>query len=316
MLIVVLANILDRLIDINVKSGRFSQGITKFHSSFAPNVSILSYLERIQKYANCSDACLIVALIYIDRLIEARKFTICSLNIHRLLITCVMVVIKFFEDEFFKNSFYAKLGGIPSWEINYLEIELLQLLNFNLFVDHTLFDKYYSELSVNIRQLCVPRALSPMHDANAIALNAHAAYANATARSVNFVNTGGNFFFNNDGTIGNTQVDTRRPEQTWALGRKRGDSVFDFNGLNANAKANNSQLRAKTPQLPVPIPRVPTAGIAQNNRFLEAQVQVDGFNNSVSTSSLIPVSVVYLQHQHKNWFPSNYHVYSTAIGYR
>ena len=113
-------------------------------------------MERIKGYANCDDSVFIVALIYIDRLIESRKFVISSLNIHRLLITCVMVAVKFFEDEFFKNSFYAKLGGIPGWEINCLEIELLRLLNFNLFIDSSLYHKYFTELSVNLQMIVPP----------------------------------------------------------------------------------------------------------------------------------------------------------------
>lgn len=149
MLVKVLARVLERLIDINVKSNSSNnrnQEVTKFHSSYAPDVSILSYLERIKKYAKCHDSCFIVSLIYIDRLIEMQSFLLSPLNIHRLLITCVMVAAKFFEDDFFKNTYYAKLGGVPGWEINCLEIELLRLLNFSLYVKSDVYAKYHSEL--------------------------------------------------------------------------------------------------------------------------------------------------------------------------
>jgi hypothetical protein len=33
-----------------------------------------------------------------------------------------MLAVKFYEDDFFKNTFYAKLGGIPNWEMNCLEV--------------------------------------------------------------------------------------------------------------------------------------------------------------------------------------------------
>jgi hypothetical protein len=42
---------------------------------------------RINKYAKCSPNCFIVALIYIDRLIEIRNIVLTSLNVHRILIT-------------------------------------------------------------------------------------------------------------------------------------------------------------------------------------------------------------------------------------
>jgi Cyclin len=33
-----------------------------------------------------------------------------------------MLAVKFYEDDFYKNTFYAKLGGIPPWEMNCLEV--------------------------------------------------------------------------------------------------------------------------------------------------------------------------------------------------
>jgi hypothetical protein len=39
-------------------------------------------------------------------------------NAHRLLITSIVVSAKFFDDFYFKNSFYAKLGGISTQLLN------------------------------------------------------------------------------------------------------------------------------------------------------------------------------------------------------
>ena len=61
--------------------------ISKFQSSYPPEVSVLAYLERIRKYARCSDSCFVVALIYIDRIIETRNVVLTSLNVHRLVTT-------------------------------------------------------------------------------------------------------------------------------------------------------------------------------------------------------------------------------------
>ena len=36
-------------------------------------MTVHAYLERIKKYARCSDSCFVVALIYIDRLIETQN---------------------------------------------------------------------------------------------------------------------------------------------------------------------------------------------------------------------------------------------------
>ena len=59
----------------------------KFQSSYAPDVTIESYLERIRRYSRCSDACFVMSLIYVDRLIESKNLILTTLNAHRLLIT-------------------------------------------------------------------------------------------------------------------------------------------------------------------------------------------------------------------------------------
>jgi hypothetical protein len=57
---------------------------TAFHAKSIPNISIKDYLYRIVKCSKCSQECLILALIYIDRINERNKnFIIKSVNIHR-----------------------------------------------------------------------------------------------------------------------------------------------------------------------------------------------------------------------------------------
>lgn len=45
-----------------------------------------------------------------------------------------MVAAKFADDFFYKNEYYAKIGGITKIDINALELELLNQLSYNLFV--------------------------------------------------------------------------------------------------------------------------------------------------------------------------------------
>ena len=37
-----------------------------------------------------------------------------SRNVHRLMITAVVIATKYYDDFYFKNTFYAKLGGITT----------------------------------------------------------------------------------------------------------------------------------------------------------------------------------------------------------
>jgi hypothetical protein len=125
---------------------------TVFHARSVPGVSIKDYLQRVVKCSKCSQECLILALVYIDRMTEGSKnFIIRSLNIHRLLITGVMIAAKFFDDAYYSNQYYAKVGGISNKEINILEIEFLNFINFSLYVHPVLFFKYRERLLSQVK---------------------------------------------------------------------------------------------------------------------------------------------------------------------
>lgn len=57
-----------------------------------------------------------------------------------------MVAAKYADDFFYKNDYYAKVGGISKNEINQLEIELLSILNYHLHVREEELNIYLDKL--------------------------------------------------------------------------------------------------------------------------------------------------------------------------
>ncbi|KAJ1509308.1 hypothetical protein HMI55_000024 [Coelomomyces lativittatus] len=96
---------------------------SRFYAQTVPSISILSYLNRILKYAPCSNCVFLSILVYLDRMTTHSKypFILCSPNIHRCIIVCVMVATKFASDVFYTNAHYAKVG---SFGIPYLDLSL------------------------------------------------------------------------------------------------------------------------------------------------------------------------------------------------
>lgn len=102
----VLASVLERLVSRNEQFANApAQGVfnpkklTIFHGLRAPSISIAKYLERIFKYTSCSPSCFVVGYIFIDRLIHRQPdLLVTSLNVHRLLVTSVMVATKMLDD--------------------------------------------------------------------------------------------------------------------------------------------------------------------------------------------------------------------------
>lgn len=100
-LLSLLSTLLERSVQKNEKILEASQTkdfITIFHGLRAPSLSIQQYIDRIFKYSCCSSSCFIVAYVYMERFIERKSLFLTSLNIHRLLITSVMVAAKFMDD--------------------------------------------------------------------------------------------------------------------------------------------------------------------------------------------------------------------------
>ena len=88
-----------------------------------------------------------LALIYLDRVIHRNPgFVISTLNIHRLLVTSLMTAAKFFDDIYYNNGYYARVGGVSNQEMNALELEFLYMINFSLHVSVEEFERYQQEL--------------------------------------------------------------------------------------------------------------------------------------------------------------------------
>eukprot|EP00164_Ancoracysta_twista_P007516 GFYU01010676.1.p1 GENE.GFYU01010676.1~~GFYU01010676.1.p1 ORF type:complete len:178 (-),score=28.89 GFYU01010676.1:209-742(-) len=145
----VLSCVLNQLTLRNDKHGFDPGKVTIFHALKPPAISIRSYLERIFKYASCSPECFVLALVYVDRIIQRNQMLITSLNVHRLIITSIMVAAKFFDDNYYNNAYYARVGGVPTTELNSLELEFLFLINFSLHVPSDIFQKYREELHMH-----------------------------------------------------------------------------------------------------------------------------------------------------------------------
>ncbi|KAH6767521.1 cyclin p4 [Perilla frutescens var. hirtella] len=131
----------------DLRRGSEPQKISAFNGVSRPSISIQSYLQRIFKYANCSPSCYIIAYVYLDRFTQRHpSLPVDSFNVHRLLITSIMLSAKFMDDMYYNNAYYAKVGGISTREINFLEVDFLFGLGFHLNVTPSTFQSYCSYL--------------------------------------------------------------------------------------------------------------------------------------------------------------------------
>ena len=142
----ILQKISDLLTDICEESKKepnlFYKPLKCFYSKNIPLISIKDYLEHIYKYTKINTSTIILILIYIDRICNIHKCKLCYYNIHKLILGSMIIAIKYNEDEYYSQKFYAKIGGVTLAEICNLEYSFLSLINYNLFVNENLFGKY------------------------------------------------------------------------------------------------------------------------------------------------------------------------------
>ncbi len=139
-----ISKILCELINKNGK-GKYNKN-NPFCSKRVPIIPITEYLQRFKHYTNIENSTLIISIIYIDIICQKHNITIQGINVHRLVLICCVLAIKYNEDIQFTNNYYAKVGGISNKEMNLLEFHSIKLLDYNLSISETIFNKYVNYL--------------------------------------------------------------------------------------------------------------------------------------------------------------------------
>lgn len=144
---------LSLVLEENQRMKNFSKKIKEqsnmiFSSKQPPQISLYDYLYRIKYYSEMSDSTVIIALIYIDRFCEITSITLTPYNIHRILFGSILCAIKYNEDVFYENKYYAEIAGVSLKELNKIEYDFIDLIDFNLFITKQQFDQYENYLQI------------------------------------------------------------------------------------------------------------------------------------------------------------------------
>lgn len=114
----------------------------------------------------CAGTCYVFALVIIDALMHKRghdaRFLIMPSSMHRLMLVSVVVAIKFLEDSFRSNRFYAKVGGVDVGEFNRIEKLLLFEIDYELTACAAHFGRYANRLYSIVTRSNTARQLFPL----------------------------------------------------------------------------------------------------------------------------------------------------------
>ncbi len=129
-LLLLTADLLEDLID---QEGSPCESI--FNSSSPPTITLVDFLRRLNKYTQFSAECLVISIIYIDRYnMSQPDFSLNRLNVHKMLLTSVLLAAKLQDDFYYDNKSFEFAGGVNTLLLHQLELELFSKLDYNLYV--------------------------------------------------------------------------------------------------------------------------------------------------------------------------------------
>lgn len=144
------SNIIKIIILLN-KNNKDNHKLTLFHSITEPTISIYNYWNLILQRFRCSQECSVIVLIYMYRLKKKNyDLIINNLTIHRLILILTLIAIKYNDDIYMNNLYYANNGFIKLKELNRLEVNVLKLLNWKLYIGKKLYKKYVKKINNSI----------------------------------------------------------------------------------------------------------------------------------------------------------------------
>jgi hypothetical protein len=106
-------------------------------------VSLTEYIMRIVTHADVERACLVMILVYVDRICQrVPSFAVTTTTVHPFILASVTVASKALCDDFHRNAYYASIAGMATVDLNKLELELLDLIDWDVAVSGAVVQDY------------------------------------------------------------------------------------------------------------------------------------------------------------------------------
>ena len=112
-----------------------------------PNITITNYLKRLIKHSKPEPSTLILGVIYFDRICNNGNLILNCFNVYKLLLISLVLAIKFNEEYFESNKYYSTIGGLNLKSFNKLEIKVLEIINYDLYVYDDIYVNYLNQFS-------------------------------------------------------------------------------------------------------------------------------------------------------------------------
>jgi hypothetical protein len=124
----------------------FLYSLEEIHHEIKPCTvpDLIAFVKKIFDKMQLATECVIISLIYIEKIMMKGMIELRFCNWRPLLFTAILLASKFWEDISFWNVDYVEaLVLYPLKSINRMESEFVSLCEYNLFVSAEMYTQYY-----------------------------------------------------------------------------------------------------------------------------------------------------------------------------
>ena len=100
----------------------------------------------LKYYLDVPSECIIMSVIYMKRILT-RGLEITEFNIRNIFIVCISMSYKFLIDHSLSFNIYSKVTNIPKKYLIKMELYIVRLLEYTLFIDYDLYEQTFFMIS-------------------------------------------------------------------------------------------------------------------------------------------------------------------------
>jgi hypothetical protein len=112
-------------------------------------MQLSDYVSHVHWFSECSGPCLVLALLYLDRVLSKdAKVVFNGETSHRLFLTSLVVALKFHDDDFvpYPNACYAEVGKVCVDDLNIMEKHFCKSIGWQFHVTPEEYTEYFNRI--------------------------------------------------------------------------------------------------------------------------------------------------------------------------
>ena len=116
------------------------------YNSIIEKNDIENFIIRCIQLLDIEEEILILSMMTLDKLLK-KNLLLCENNLHKVIFICIMETHKYYNDnDYISNRDYSKICGISTDELLKMELEFMNIIDFNMNINEDDYIKYCDKI--------------------------------------------------------------------------------------------------------------------------------------------------------------------------